>query len=66
MIYIQKTVFPWLILKGHTYSPIKIVYVFCLRTGFIYNPKVSTMKVNTCYLGLLLKSHLEESDLNSS
>lgn len=47
-------------------SPIKPVYVYCWRTDFMYNPEVSTMKINNLLLRASLKSHLEESDLDSS
>lgn len=65
MIYIQQNCISGANSERINGSPIKPVYVFCLRTGFIYNPKVSTMKVNNLLLRVSFKVSLG-SDLNSS
>lgn len=58
MIYIQQNYVSLANSERARYSPIKLVYVFCFRTEFMYNPKVSTMKVNNLLLRASFKVSL--------
>ena len=58
MIYIQQIYISLANSERVCYSPIKLIYVFCFRTDFMYNPKVSTMKINNLLLRASFKVSL--------